>query len=111
MRQGLTLHGLALCAGIGGLELGIASVLRSYRTVCYVEGEAYAAACLVARMEEGRLHSAPIWSDLRTFGGRPWRGRVDVVTTGYPCQPFSLAGRRAGAEDLRHLWPQVARVV
>lgn len=102
---------MGLCAGIGGLELGLASVISGYRTVAFVEGEAYAAACLVARMEQGRLDSAPIWSDLRTFDGQPWRGAVDIVTAGYPCQPFSVAGNRKGADDPRHLWPHVARVI
>lgn len=81
------------------------------RVVCWVEGEAYAASVLANRMEEGLLDSAPIWSDLRTFDGRPWRGVVDCVTAGYPCQPFSLAGRRRGADDPRHLWPHVLRVL
>src|ERR1043165_987437 len=81
----VALYTISLCSGIGGLELGIASVVP-IRTVCYVESEAYAAATLVARMEEGRLHPAPVWNDIRTFDGRPWRGVVDIVTAGYPCQ-------------------------
>src|SRR5690606_19161558 len=43
--------------------------------------------------------------------GRPWRGAVDIVTAGYPCQPFSVAGKRRGADDPRHLWPHVARII
>lgn len=62
-------------------------------------------------MEEKTLDRAPIWDDLSTFDGRPWRGRVDLVTGGYPCQPFSLAGARRGAADPRHLWPHVRRIV
>ncbi|PZO88612.1 MAG: hypothetical protein DI623_12335 [Sphingomonas sanxanigenens] len=54
---------------------------------------------------------APIWDDLRSFDGRAWRGRVHLVAAGYPCQPFSYAGNRAGADDPRHLWPEVARIV
>jgi len=104
-------RGLALCAGIGGIELGIKLVYPRYRTVCYVEREAFCAAHLVRRMEEGFLDSAPIWSDLRTFDGRAWRGKVDIVTGGYPCQPFSVAGNRRGAADPRHLWPEVFRVL
>lgn len=104
--------GLSLCAGIGGLEFGIKLALgNSYRTVCYVEREAYAVACLVARMEEGLLDTAPVWDDVESFDGRPWRGVVDIVTAGYPCQPFSCAGKQRGAEDERHLWPQIIRIV
>jgi len=110
-----TVRGLSLCSGVGGLDLGVGLALRSlgvdHRTVCYVEREAYAAAVLAARMEDESLAQAPVWSDLRTFGGRPWRGAVDLVTAGYPCQPFSLAGVRRGESDPRHVWPDVARIV
>ena len=105
------MNGLALCAGGGGLELGLHIARPGYRTVCYVEREAYAASSLVARMEAAELDQAPIWDDLRTFDGSAWRGVVDIVSAGYPCQPFSTAGRRRGADDPRHLWPEVARIV
>ncbi len=62
-------------------------------------------------MEQGHIPHAPIWDDLRTFDGRPWRGSVGCVTAGYPCQPFSVAGKKRGADDPRHLWPEVARIV
>ena len=55
--------------------------------------------------------SAVVWDDVATFDGRPWRGAVDIVTAGYPCQPFSVAGKRRGADDPRHLWPHVARII
>lgn len=105
------LAGLSLCSGVGGLELGLHIAEPEYRTVCYVERDAFAAATLVARMADKALAEAPVWSDLRTFDGRPWRGRVHILTAGYPCQPFSYAGRRLGDSDPRHLWPEVARVV
>lgn len=105
------LHVLSLCSGLGGLELGLRLAVPAARAVCYVEVEAYACAVLAARMEEGILAPAPVWTDLRTFDGRPWRGVVDLVAAGYPCQPFSHAGKRGGAADERHLWPHVARVV
>ena len=106
------MNGLALCAGVGGLELGLHIALGdSYRTVGYVEREASAVTTLVARMEDKALGFAPVWDDLKTFDGRAWRGRVDIITAGYPCQPFSVAGRRKGEADPRHLWPHVARVI
>jgi DNA (cytosine-5)-methyltransferase 1 len=61
-------------------------------------------------MEEKALDPAPIWSDLRTFDGKPWRGVVDLITGGYPCQPFSSAGKRLGEDDPRHLWPEIRRI-
>lgn len=102
---------LSLCTGYGGLDLGLELALPDSRVVCHVEREAAAAGILGARMGQGLLAPAPVWSDLRTFDGRPWRGVVDCVTAGYPCQPFSHAGRRGGHDDPRHLWPQVARVI
>lgn len=105
------IHGLALCAGAGGLELGLRIADPRTRTVCYVEQDARSAATLVARMEDESLDQAPIWSDLRSFDGKPWRGRVDIISAGYPCQPFSSAGQRKGENDPRHLWPEVARII
>lgn len=105
------MNGLALCAGVGGLERGIESFLPDYRTVCYVEGEAYVAACLVAQMAKGLVDEAPIWSDVRTFDGKPWRGKVDLISAGFPCQPFSKAGKQKGTEDPRHLWPSISRII
>ncbi|WP_246003708.1 DNA cytosine methyltransferase [Histidinibacterium lentulum] len=105
------LFGLSLCSGAGGLDLGLHLALPGYRTVGHVERDAYAAAVLVARMEDATLDRAPLWDDVATFDGRPWRGAVDIVTAGYPCQPFSVAGKRRGADDPRHLWPHVARII
>ncbi|MXO00845.1 DNA cytosine methyltransferase [Shinella zoogloeoides] len=105
------LFGLSICSGAGGLDLGLAIAIPGYRAVGHVERETYAAATLVARMEDASLDRAPVWDDVGTFDGRPWRGAVDIVTAGYPCQPFSVAGKRRGADDPRHLWPHVARVI
>ena len=95
------LNGLAICAGVDGLGLGLSIVDSGYRTICYVEREAYAAALLATRMEQGALAQAPVWDDLSTFDGRRWRGRVDIVNAGLPCQPYSAAGKRLGEQDER----------
>lgn len=99
-----------LCSGYGGFELALRSVAR-VRTVAHVERDAYAAAVLVERMGEARLDQAPVWDDLTTFDGKPWRGRVDLITAGFPCQPFSLAGQQRGIDDDRWLWPAIASIV
>lgn len=104
-------RGVSLCAGYAGLDLGLHIAEPRYRTVCFVERESHAAAALVARMADAALGQAAVWDDLRSFDGRPWRGRVHLVTAGYPCQPFSVAGKRGGAADPRHLWPDVARII
>lgn len=105
------LNNLSLCSGGGGLDLGLELAVGTTRTVCWVEWEAFAAEFLASRMEKGCLPPAPVWTDLRTFDGHPWRGVVDSITAGYPCQPFSLAGQRRGQDDPRHLWPHIARVI
>jgi hypothetical protein len=87
---------LALFAGVGGGILG--GHLLGWRTVCAVESEQYAVDVLVARQNDGSLPPFPIWDDVRTFDGRPWRDRVDVVSGGFPCQDISSSGKRAGID-------------
>ena len=102
---------ISLCSGYGGIELGLQRAIRNLRTVVYVEIECFACANLVAKMEAGYMDAAPIWTDLKTFDGQPFRGRVDIITGGYPCQPWSHAGKRQGEDDPRHLWPYIAEIV
>ncbi len=79
------MHGISLCSGIGGLDLGISLAVPDYKAICYIEREAYPAAILVTRMQEGTLSEAPIWDSIETFRGKPWRGKVDIITAGFPC--------------------------
>ncbi len=102
---------ISLCTGYAGIELGLQRVIPNLRTVAYVEVEAYAVANLVTKIEENKLDAAPIWTDIKTFDGEPFRDRVHLITGGYPCQPFSVAGQRKGIEDPRHLWPYIERII
>lgn len=104
-------HGLSLCAGGGGLDMGLMLAEPGFHTRCFVEWEPYPRDVLIAGQRAGYFAPAPIWDDLRTFDARPWAGHIDTVLAGYPCQPFSAAGQRKGADDERHLWPEVARVI
>lgn len=102
---------MGLCAGVGGLELGIRIARPGARGVCYLEREVPAAARLAARMQDRCLHPAPIWSDLTTFDGKPWRGVVDCLASGDPCQPNSVAGKQRGKDDDRWLLDHVFRII
>ena len=104
------LRELALFAGAGGGILG--GTLLGWRTVCAVEIEPYAASVLVARQNDGILPPFPIWDDIRTFDGTPWRGIVDVVSGGFPCQDISSAGKGAGITGERSgLWKEMERII
>ena len=98
---------LSFCSGYGGIERGLDLAGFKHRTVAYVEIEAYAIANLANKMEAGELLPAPIWSNLKTLPVQPFRDKVDLITGGYPCQPFSAAGQRKGTDDPRHLWPYI----
>lgn len=107
---GGAMNELALFAGAGGGILG--GHLLGWRTICAVEREPYAAAVLAARQNDGLLPPFPIWDDVCTFDGTPWRGRVDVVSGGFPCQDISAAGKGAGIDGERSgLWKHMARIV
>jgi site-specific DNA-cytosine methylase len=98
---------ISFCSGYGGIERGLDLAGVEHRVLAYVEIEAFAIANLVAKMESGQLVPAPIFTDLKTFPAHLFRDCVDIITGGYPCQPFSAAGKRLGTEDPRHLWPYI----
>ena len=104
------LNELALFAGAGGGILG--GKLLGWRTVCAVEWEPYPASVLCARQNDGFLPPFPVWDDVQTFDGKPWRGIVDVVSGGFPCQDISAAGKGAGIDGKRSgMWGHMARIV
>ena len=106
-----TINVLSICSGYGGIELGLGAALDGRtRTVCYVENEISAASILASRMEDGSLDQAPIWSDLTTFDPEPWRGKVDILAGGFPCQPHSVAGKKLGEDDSRELSGEGIRI-
>nr|WP_218178699.1 DNA cytosine methyltransferase [Pseudomonas reactans] len=101
---------MALFAGAGGGILG--GHLLGWRTVCAVERDAYAAQIPAQRQTDEILPPFPIWSDVCSFDGRRWRGLVDVVSGGFPCQDISAAGNGLGIAGTRSgLWRQMARII
>ena len=107
---------LSLFSGYGGLTLGLRLAQINVRTVAYVEWEPYCQEIIKARIRdqrEGRfgLDDAPIFSDISSFRGEQFRGMVDLITAGFPCQPHSVAGARRSSEDSRNKWPDTLRVI
>ena len=101
---------LALFAGSGGGILG--GHLLGWRTVAAVEIEDYPRRVLLQRQADGILPRFPVWDDICTFDGKPWRGKVDVISGGFPCQDISAAGKGDGLDGERSgLWTHMARVV
>jgi len=101
---------LHLFAGAGGGILG--GILCGNTCICAVEIEHYCRQVLLQRQRDGMLPRFPIWDDVRTFDGRPWRGHVDVISGGFPCQDISCAGKGAGIDGERSgLWKEFARII
>jgi len=104
------LRELHLFSGAGGGILG--GYLLGHRCVCAVEIEEYPRKVLIQRQLDGILPKFPIWDDITTFDGKPWKGVVDVVCGGFPCQDISCAGKGAGIEGERSgLWGEMSRVI
>jgi DNA (cytosine-5)-methyltransferase 1 len=105
-----SLRELSLFTGAGGGLL--AGHLLGWRCVCAVEWEPYAQKVLRARQDSGDLPDFPIWDDVQTFDGKPWRGLVDVVSGGFPCQDISSAGGGAGLAGARSgMWFHMSRII
>lgn len=101
---------LALFAGAGGGILG--GNLLGWNCIGAVEIERYPREVLLARQRDGILPRFPIWDDVRSFDGNPWRGLVDVVSGGFPCQDISCAGKGAGITGERSgLWKEMCRII
>lgn len=101
---------LHLFAGAGGGILG--GMLLGHTPVAAVEIEPYCQNVLRARQRDGILPEFPIFGDIRAFDGTKWRGAVDIVCGGFPCQDISAAGKGAGISGARSgLWSEMARVI
>lgn len=102
---------LHLFAGAGGGILG--GMLLGHTTVCAVEIEPYCRRVLLQRQRDGILPKFPIWDDVCTFDGKPWRGKVDIVAGGFPCQDLSIANPKGKGLDGERsgLWAEQARII
>lgn len=107
---------LSLCTGVGMLDIGLHAACEwlgwPCRAVGYCERDAFAAACLMARLEESSLEPAPLFcGNLEDLDARSLRGWANTIVAGFPCQPWSHAGKQAGTADERWLWPSIARII
>ena len=96
-------HG-SLFSGIGGFDL--AAEWMGWQNIFQVEIEEYCQRLLAQNFPNVERHR-----DIREFDGKQYAGRIDIISGGFPCQPFSQAGKRQGKEDPRHLWPQMLRII
>ena len=105
---------LSLFTGAGGGVLGTHHLL-GWKTCGYVEWNEYCQRVIAARIADGYLTSAPIFTDVREFvqsgAAEQYRGVADVVSAGFPCQPFSVAGKQQAADDERNMWPATRDVI
>ena len=101
---------ISFCSGYGGIERGLDLAGVEHRVIAFVEIEAFAIANLVNKMERGLIPPAPIYTDIKTFPSEIFRGKVSILTGGYPCQSFSAAGKRKGFDaETGHIWGHIRR--
>lgn len=104
---------LSLFTGSGGGLLG--TKLLGFRHIGYVERNEYCQRVIKQRIIDGLLDDAPIFGDIGAFiaGGyaSAYSGMVDVLTAGFPCQPFSVAGKGLGADDEQNRWPETLECI
>ncbi len=107
------MNGVALFAGVGGLELGLRIILPELKTVCHVEGEVFNAELIKRKIETGKLDPGLIFSDVKSFGevAHIFNRKVDWLSGGFPCQPFSNAGDRKGTQDERWVWDSIIKII
>lgn len=104
---------LSLFSGIGGGCL--ASLILGHKIIGYVEKNEYCQKIIRARIDDGILHDAPIFNNIETFIDQGhcefYKGVTECVSAGFPCQPFSVAGKRQGEKDERNMWPATCEVI
>ena len=96
-------HG-SLFSGIGGFDL--AAQWMGWNNIFHVERDPFCRQVLNHHFPQSQS-----FDDVKTFDATPFRGRLSILSGGFPCQPFSAAGKRAGTSDDRYLWPEMFRII
>lgn len=94
----------SLFSGIGGFDL--AAQWMGWENIFQVEKDAFCQKVL-----EKNFPHTKRYGDIKEFDGTKYRGAVDILTGGFPCQPYSVNGKRLGTDDPRHLWPEMLRCI
>jgi len=103
---------ISLCSGAGMLDLGVKAACPESRVICFCERESAAASILLERMEDQALEPAPIFAgDLADIDWAAFTGIANCVVAGFPCQPWSVAGKQRGVEDERWIWQDIAECI
>lgn len=95
-----------LFSGIGGFSYGLSLASRSFKTIAFCEKDEFCQKVLKKHWPD-----VPIFNDIKGLNGKQFRGTVELICGGFPCQPFSVAGRKRGTKDDRDLWPQMLRII
>ncbi len=105
------LKAISLFSGYEGFGLGLKMAGINLEGLLYVEIDEFATNIIKARQRDGILDPGPVHDDIKTLDGRKYRGIVDIIFGGFPCQPHSVAGHRRGEADSRNLWPDFLRCI
>ena len=95
---------LSLFNGIGGFQLAAKWV--GWKNIAHVEIDSFCNAVVKKHFPKSKCYT-----DIKEFNGKEYEGTIDIISGGFPCQPFSVAGKRRGKEDDRNLWPEMFRVI
>jgi len=102
---------ISICSGYGGIGEGLKLLGVNIVFTIHVEIETFACWNLVQKIKNKFMGNGIVWNNLKTFSGKKLRGKIDILSGGFPCQPFSCAGKRQATEDPRHLYPDIGRII
>ncbi len=103
---------LSLFTGMGGGIYG--SLILGWETVAYVEKDEYCKKVIKQRIADGWFDKGEIYGDIKEFNQKhaiEYAGKIDILTGGFPCQPFSVAGKRKGTSDDRYLFDEIIKTI
>lgn len=95
---------LDLFSGIGGFTLGLERAGMQTMAFCEIDK-------FCQKVLKKHWPHIPIHDDITKLDGKQYAGTIDLICGGYPCQPFSVAGKQKGHQDARHLWPEMLRII